>query len=365
MSDSPLFRPFDHPKLKTRNRIVMAPMTRKHSPGGIPGEDVAAYYRRRGEGGVGLILSEGVGIRRNGSRTHKSVPNFFGDEALAGWSHVVDGVKPTGARFAPQLWHVGARSDDTTKELPDAPIDSPSGMPWPGTTVAEPMTDAAIADTIAAYAEGAANAKALGCDAVEIHGAHGYLIDQFLWDATNLRSDGWNGPSLKERARFGLEVVKAMRAGVGPDFPILIRISQDKSPDGSIRLANSPAELGLLVEPLAEAGIDIFHCSGARFSRREFEGSELSFAGWVKKISGLPTIAVGTVGLDVPAKAPLFATLAPGALDEVERRLDAGEFDLVAVGRALLADPDWANKVREGRAAELVGFDPKYMAALH
>jgi len=362
---SPLFQPFAHPKLKLRNRIVMAPMTRKRSPDGVPGEDVAAYYRRRGEGGVGLILSEGVGIRRNGSRTDKAVPNLFGDEALAGWQRVVDGVKPTGARFAPQLWHVGARSDDTTKELPDPPIDSPSGMPWPGTTVAEPMTDEAIADTIAAYAEAAGNAAWLGCDAVEIHGAHGYLIDQFLWDATNLRSDGWNGPTLKERARFAAEVVKAMRKAVGPDFPILIRISQDKSPDGSIRLADTPDELELLVGVLVDAGVDVIHCSGARFSRREFEGSDLSFAGWVRKLGGVPTIAVGTVGLDVPPKTPLFAALAPAALDDVERRLDAGEFDLVAVGRALLADPEWANKVREGRTAELVGFDPKYLAELH
>lgn len=365
MSGSPLFQPFDHPKLKLRNRIVMAPMTRKHSPDGVPGEDVAAYYRRRGEGGVGLILSEGVGIRRNGSRTHKSVPNLFGDEALAGWQRVVDGVKPTGARFAPQLWHVGARSDDTTKELPDAPIDSPSGMPWPGTTVAEPMTEEAIADTIAAYAEAAGSAARLGCDAVEIHGAHGYLIDQFLWDATNLRQDGWNGPTLKERARFGVEVVKAMRRAVGPDFPILIRISQDKSPDGSVRLAATPDELALLVESLVDAGVDIIHCSGARFSRREFEGSDLSFAGWVKKLGGVPTIAVGTIGLDVPPATPLFAALAPATLDEVERRLDAGEFDLVAVGRALLADPEWAAKVREGRTADLIGFDPKFMTRLH
>ncbi|SNS08509.1 2,4-dienoyl-CoA reductase [Sphingomonas laterariae] len=365
MSDSPLFQPFDHPKLKTRNRIVMAPMTRKFSPGGVPGANVADYYRRRGEGGVGLILSEGVGIRRNGSRPDKAVPNFFGDDALAGWQAVVDAVKPTGACFAPQFWHVGARPDDTTRNLPDAPIDSPSGMPWPGKTVAEPMTEAAIADTIAAYAEAAANAKALGCNAVEIHGAHGYLIDQFLWDATNQRDDGWNGPTLKERARFAAEVVKAMRAATGPDFAILMRISQDKSPDGSIRLANTPAELEQLVTTLADAGVDMLHCSGARFSRREFEGSDLSFAGWVKKLSGLATIAVGTVGLDVPAKSKLFDSFGPGELDEVERRLDAGEFDLVAVGRALLADPDWANKVRDGRIDELIGFDAKYMTKLH
>ncbi|AGH48121.1 NADH:flavin oxidoreductase [Sphingomonas sp. MM-1] len=365
MSASPLFRPFDHPKLKLRNRIVMAPMTRKRSPGGVPGADVAAYYRRRGEGGVGLILSEGAGIRRNGSRSDPAVPNLFGDDALAGWQAVVDGVKATGAKFAPQLWHVGARPDEATKALPEAPIDSPSGLPWPGKTVAEPMSEEAIADTIAAYAEAAANAAKLGCDAVEIHGAHGYLIDQFLWDGTNLRSDGWNGPTLKERARFAAEVVRAMRQATGPDFPILIRISQDKSPDGSVRLANDPGELALLVEVLAEAGVDIFHCSGARFSRREFAGSDLSFAGWVKKISGLPTIAVGTVGLDVPPATPLFATIAPGPIDEVERRLDAGEFDLVAVGRALLADPDWAEKVRAGRTDELIGFEARYVAELH
>jgi 2,4-dienoyl-CoA reductase-like NADH-dependent reductase (Old Yellow Enzyme family) len=149
----------------------------------VPNDAVAAYYRRRAKGGVGLIITEGTGIDRPASLNDASVPRFHG-EALAAWKKVADAVHAAGGLIAPQLWHVGSVPG---KALPGK-FDSPSGISKPGEQVGEPLTEGEIADTIAAFARAAADAKRLGFDAVELHGAHDYLIDQFFWDVTNKRS---------------------------------------------------------------------------------------------------------------------------------------------------------------------------------
>ena len=195
-----LFQPFDLKGLHLPNRIVMAPMTRSFSPGGIPGDNVAAYYARRAAGEVGLIVTEGTGIEREGALNDPNVPDFFGD-ALPGWGRVADAVHGVGGRIAPQLWHVGAMPNraSTPKAVT---AESPSGIYMPGRSNGAAMSDADVADAIAAFGRAAGDAKRLGFDAVELHGAHGYLIDQFFWDATNGRADGFGGATLPERARF-------------------------------------------------------------------------------------------------------------------------------------------------------------------
>jgi 2,4-dienoyl-CoA reductase-like NADH-dependent reductase (Old Yellow Enzyme family) len=169
------------------------------------------------------------------------------------------------------------------------------------------MSDAAIADTIAAFARAAAHARRLGFDTLELHGAHGYLIDQFFWGATNKRSDAYGGKSLKERSRFAVEVIRAVRAAVGPDFPLIIRLSQWKQHDYSFRLAPTPDEMSDWLLPLVEAGADILHCSQRRFSVPEFPEVDgeagLNFAGWAKKLTGAASISVGSVGLSGDATA--------------------------------------------------------------
>ncbi|MGH8517557.1 MAG: 12-oxophytodienoate reductase, partial [Panacagrimonas sp.] len=203
-------------------------------------------------------------------------------------------------------------------------------------------------------------------DALELHGAHGYLIDQFFWDGTNVRADRWGGSTITERARFAAEVVKAVRAAVGADFVVILRLSQWKQQDYAARLARTPDEMASWLSPLVDAGVDAFHCSQRRFWEPEFEGSRLNFAGWARKLTGKPTITVGSVGLH----AEFLGSLIRGegakraSLDELLERLDAGEFDLVGVGRALLADPQWARKVREGRSDELADFDARALAVL-
>jgi 2,4-dienoyl-CoA reductase-like NADH-dependent reductase (Old Yellow Enzyme family) len=134
-------------------------------------------------------------------------------------------------------------------------------------------------------------------DGVEIHGAHGYLIDQFFWEGSNRRDDEYGG-DLAGRSRFAIELIQAVRAAVGPDFPIIFRFSQWKQQDYTARLVQTPQALAAFLQPLSEAGVDIFHCSTRRFWEPEFDGSELNLAGWTRQLTGKPTITVGSVGLD-------------------------------------------------------------------
>jgi 2,4-dienoyl-CoA reductase-like NADH-dependent reductase (Old Yellow Enzyme family) len=229
-------------------------------------------------------------------------------------------------------------------------VDSPSGLTSPGKAKYEPMTEEDVADTIAAFGRSARAARELGFDAVEIHGAHGYLIDQFFWGAVNVREDRWGGPSISERARFGAEVVKAVREGVGDDIPVILRLSQWKQQDFAARIAETPDQIVEWLTPLSDAGVDVFHCSQRRFWEPEFEGSDLNFAGWARKVTGKPTITVGSVGLSGEFIAGFGGESSqPTPIDGLVDRLEAGEFDLVAVGRALIVDADWAAKIRAGR----------------
>ena len=364
-----LFQPFHSPKLELPNRIVMAPMTRNMSPGGVPRKANADYYRRRAEGGVGLILSEGTVVDRPASRNLPHIPFFHGDEPLGGWRGVIEAVHGAGGRMGPQLWHTGGTSAGTEEPFERAALDTPSGLNSPGEKVGEPMTEEAIADTVTAFARAAADAQALGFDTIEIHGAHGYLIDQFFWPETNRRTDRYGGTTIGERARFAAEVVAAIRAAVGPDFPILMRLSQWKQQDYATRLARDPGEMEQWLKPLAGAGVDILHCSQRRFWEPEFpeiDGEKgLNFAGWAKKITGLPTISVGSVGLTGEFLAAFAGESSHAAsLGPLIERMERGEFDLVAVGRALLQDPQWVTKVREGLSDELRDFDPASLAVL-
>lgn len=362
-----LFRPFEYRGLTVPNRIVMAPMTRSFAPEGIPGEANAAYYRRRAEGGVGLILSEGTVIDRPASRNDPGIPFFHGEKALAGWKGVIDAVHDAGGHMGPQLWHTGSTIGGAWE--PDAPVESPSGLLAPGKPRGKAMSEEDIADTVAAFARAAVDAQRLGFDILEIHGAHGYLIDQFFWSGTNERTDLYGGATIKERSRFAAEVIAAVRAAVGPDFPVILRVSQWKQQDYAARLATSPAEMEDWLQPLVDAGVDILHCSQRRFWEPEFpeiDGEKgLNFAGWAKKITGAPTISVGSVGLSGEFLAAFQGEQSQVAgIENLLDRMEKDEFDLIAVGRALLSDAQWANKVKTGDFDDLHGFDPASLKQL-
>jgi 2,4-dienoyl-CoA reductase-like NADH-dependent reductase (Old Yellow Enzyme family) len=366
MQSDLFFEPFSLKTLQLKNRFVMAPMTRAFSPDGVPTPDVATYYKKRAEGEVGLILSEGTVIERPASGGNRDYPHFYGSEALAAWGEVIREVHEAGGRMGPQLWHVGVVQPGGRNPLPQDLFEGPSGLSGKGELVGRAMSEEDVADTVSAYARAAAESKRLGFDMLELHGAHSYLIDQFFWEVTNKRTDRFGGVTLADRTRFAAEVVKAVREAVGEEFVISLRISQWKIADYNATLAKSPEELESWLAPLAEAGVDVFHCSQRRFWETEFEGSDLNLAGWAKKLTGKTTITVGSVGLSGEFISAIRegASSQPASLDELHRRLERGDFDLVAVGRALISDPDWVRKVRAGQTDGFLGYTKESLAAL-
>lgn len=365
-----LFEPFEVKSLHLRNRFAMAPMTRMFSPDGIPTQEVAEYYRRRAAGGVGLIITEGTYIPDPAAGPDTAVPRHYGEQSLAGWKTVVDAVHGAGGQIIPQLWHLGIGRGTEPKFNPEVESVSPSGLDLDGRAAGRALTTADLDTLRDAWVTAAVNAKATGFDGIELHGAHGYLLDQFLWERTNLRSDGYGG-SLEARVRFPAEVVAAIRAAVGPDLAIVYRYSQWKSNDYHARIAATPDELARVLTPLVAAGVDVLHPSTRRHWEPAFPeltgtDGEMGLAGWTKKITGLPTITVGSVGLD-----KVFTTTFSGKGDSNVAGIDrllaqhaAGEFDLVAVGRALLADPEWVRKLREGRSDEHIAYRQEHQRTL-
>jgi 2,4-dienoyl-CoA reductase-like NADH-dependent reductase (Old Yellow Enzyme family) len=338
----------------------MAPMTRNMSPNNVPGDNVVEYYRRRAAGGIGLIITEGTCVGHKAASGYPDVPFFAGEDALVGWKKVVDAVHAEGGKIAPQLWHVGGIRKPGIEPGGDEPGHSPSGMAMPGKVTGHAMSQKDIDECIESFVRAAVDAEHLGFDAVEIHGAHGYLLDQFFWEGTNVREDKYGG-DMDSRGRFAAELVAAIRAKVSSDFPIIFRYSQWKQQNYNARLAQTPEELEAFLMPLVDAGVDIFHCSQRRFWEPEFEGSALNLAGWTKKLTGKDTMTVGSVSLDADflpdGKEIAFKDSNIASIDNLTERLERDEFDLVAIGRALLANPDWANKVKADQLEQLAAFD--------
>jgi 2,4-dienoyl-CoA reductase-like NADH-dependent reductase (Old Yellow Enzyme family) len=358
-----LFRPFAIRNLVLPNRIVMAPMTRSKSPDGIPGPDVAAYYRRRAEGGVGLIVTEGTYVPHPAAGFYPGVPHFYGEQSLAGWKRVVDEVHRAGGKVFPQLWHVGLTPAADGKIHTGAI--GPSGLANRSEKITEPMTQQDIDNVVRAFGEAALSARQLGFDGVEIHGAHGYLLDQFFWDGTNQRTDGYGG-DLVARTRFAVEVIREVRSQVGPEFPICLRYSQWKQQDYNAKLAQNLGELERFLAPLTAAGVDLYHCSQRRFWEPEFEGSPLNLAGWTRKLTGKPTVTVGSITLnqDVTRTFQTAESAAATGIDELLERLEREEFDLVAIGRSLIVNPSWPQIVQRGAIDELRPYQRDVLAQL-
>lgn len=361
-----LYRPFSVKSLNLKTRVVMAPMTRSFSPGNVPNADNVKYYAKRAAADVGLIITEGTEINHPGASGYPNVPHIFGDQAMAGWQQVVAAVHEAGGQIIPQLWHVGAVRQSKTPDA--APAYSPSGLFAPGKPNGVAMSKQDIDEVIAAFAESARLSKAAGFDGVEIHGAHGYLVDQFFWEGTNKREDEYGG-SFENRSRFAVEIVKAVRAAVGEDFAIVFRFSQWKQQDYEARLVESPEQLKAFLQPLVDAGVDVFHASTRRFWEPEFAGSDLNLAGWTQKLTGVPTITVGSVGLTEDFISGTFASDKPAVeksgIDELVKRIDNHEFELVAVGRALLQDAEWLQKLRAGREQDIEAFSKASLQTLN
>jgi 2,4-dienoyl-CoA reductase-like NADH-dependent reductase (Old Yellow Enzyme family) len=368
-----LLQPLTVRGLTLPNRIIMSPMTRGASPNGVPGADVAAYYARRAAGGVGTIYTESVFVDdpgtmgkfglEGGSDKPNPWPLMFGEAPLEGWRGVVDAVHAAGGKIFPQLMHLGLqRSPAKGESWDEIKISSPSGIFGTSEELAQlapeaqaalnrpdkAMTEAEILSAIAAFASAAAGAKSVGFDGIALHGGHGYLIDNFMRAETNRRTDKWGGDHVG-RLRFAVELVRAVREAIGDDMPISFRFSQWTHHNLDAQLFPTRKVLEDILHTLGEAGVDIFEASARSFTDIVFEDCPLNLAALTRVISGKPTVMVGGTGV---YREKYDSALVPPKvidnIDEVMARFHAGEFDLLAVGRSLLNDPNWLQKVING-----------------
>lgn len=337
---NPLLAPGRIGGVNLRNRVVMPSMTTRAADGeGFVTEDSIAYYAARARGGVGLITVEMASPERAGRHRLREL-GIYDDRFLPGLKRLVQAIHAEGARAAIQLGHGGGHTRrDISGETPIAP----SAIPHPvqevtfATVVPEAMSRERIGETTAAFARAASRAREAGFDMVELHAAHGYLISQFLSPFENRRDDEYGG-SLENRARFGLGILDAAKRAA-PGFPVVFRLNGDDFFPGGMTEAE-----GLQVAVwAAERGADAVHVSAGHYRSLPSgavmippmwmeDAPFLRYADAVKKRVSAPVIAVGRLGdPDVAAAA-----------------LASGRADFVALGRPLLADPEWVNKVARG-----------------
>lgn len=340
------------------NRVIMAPMTRRRSPGGIPSEDVIDYYRRRIDGGVGGIITEGMLIEPLYAGFEPAVPTLDTREGVSKWRDLNAYARSKHVPVLAQLWHQGTYSKNGSGYYRL----SPSGMSVDQNKESRAMTRSDIARTVGDYADAAARAIENGFAGVELHGAHGYLLDSFIWHKSNLRDDEYGGYDIRSRMRLPSEVVQAVREAVGSERTISYRFSQWKTNLWSARNFDSPLELERGVTSLVDAGVDILHVSTRRwwvpaFPELSGRDGHRTLPGWVKKITGIPTIAVGSIGIP---------TIVDGKVNEYSdedlrahvRLLNEEDIDLIGVGRALLSDAEWAKHACAKGLAEVKPYSP-------
>ncbi|WP_280438424.1 NADH:flavin oxidoreductase [Nocardia carnea] len=334
MTIHPVLSPARIGNLRLRNRAAVAPMSRVSTAGdGVPTAAMAEYYARFAAGGFGLIITEGTYTDERFSQAYPDQPGIVTAEQVAGWRRVTDAVHAADGSIALQLMHAGAlvqgnRHTDRTI-APSAVSPKGAKMPAYGGEGPFALPDAAsradIRDLVAGFAFAAGQARAAGFDAVEIHGANGYLIDQFLTDYTNLRDDEYGGDPAG-RVRFAVEVVEAVRAAVGTEFPVGLRLSQTKVNDFGYRWSGA-VEAETIFRAVAAAGVDYLHLASE--GRDWYDTATLDTGETITRlaryITGLPVLANG--GMHAP--------------DLARTVLDEGHADLVTLGRGALANPDW------------------------
>lgn len=328
-----LFTPLTVKNVVLKNRIVLPPMASALATAeGAVTEKHKEHYLARARAGVGLIILEHAFIDPLGRASFNQL-GLDGDDKLPGLTDLVTSLHAVGAKVVPQLNHAG--SNTTPEVLGGAEPLGASAVEHPTShSVPREMSLADIEHVIAAFVQAARRVKAAGCDGVEIHGAHGYLLNQFLSPLTNRRSDAYGG-GLEARLKLPLEVVRAVRAEVGPDCLLLYRLGADDRMPGGLTLDETRRAAPLLVE----AGVDILDISGGLCGSRP-EGAPsayfLPLASGIKEVVDVPVICTG--GIREPELA-----------DSIVRE---GKADLIGVGRAQLADPEWARKAQawyEGR----------------
>lgn len=330
----PALAPYRLGGLDLRNRLAIAPMTRvSATPEGVPTAQMARYYTRFAEGGFGLVITEGTYTDTAWSQGYLNQPGIATGEQRRGWEAVVASVRTTGVPFVLQLMHAGALSQGNRFRSgtagPSAVRPLREMMPeyggsgrWP---TPHELTGAEIDSVVEGFAVAAVAAVEAGFDGVEVHGANGYLLDQFLTVYTNTRTDRYGG-SPANRVRLTAEVTAAIRAAVGPDVCVGVRLSQTKVNDFAYRWPGGADEAEVFFKALAEAGASYLHIAseGRDWLETARLDGDTTVTALARQVTGLPVLANG--GMHEPGQA--------------ERVLAGGHADMLAVARGALANPD-------------------------
>lgn len=363
-----LFSPVTLGRVTLRNRIAMAPLTRQMADAdGTPTDEMVAYYARRARGGLGLIVTEGA-YEQDAfqSRAYLSQPGIANDRHVAGWKRVCDAVHEHGAKIIIQLMH-GGRVCDPRVLNGEPPVSASATQSdgwtlytdtdyekqirniqgdWPKVTFPQARALAveeihAIAD---GFAEGARRAVAAGADGVEVHGANGYLLWQFITPKTNLRTDEFGG-SPENNVRFARLVGEKIRAAIGPDKLLVLRLSQDGVDDFVGAWPDGTAYAAAVGKALADSAYDALHWASFNYLDNRFPEDPTPMPSVLRRASGKPLITNGGI--------------ADG--EQSEAALTSGAADMVAIGRPIFAHPDWAYIVRSGVPYPWLPFDRKYV----
>ena len=339
---SELFEPISIGRMRLRNRICMPPMYTKYaSESGEVTDRLIRYLVERAKGGVALIVLENTCIDWAFGRADGNPVTIHHDRFRPRLHDLVEAIHRHGAKIVTQLHHAGRqnlRSNVEGNQAPPAPSAVVSVL---GGDMPRAMTEEDIEATIRNFADGARRTKECGFDGVELHGAHGYLLAEFISPATNLRTDRWGG-SFENRCRFAVEVVRRVRAEVGEDYPILFRFSADEQKPEALQLEEGVR----YARVLQNEGVDCMDVSGGYYDSMTSQfsmhgvpaGAFVPLAEAVKSAVDVPVIAVNSLGWD------------PALANEVIKQ---GKADLVHMGRALLADPEIPHKLMENRVDEI------------
>ncbi|MBQ5941467.1 MULTISPECIES: NADH:flavin oxidoreductase [unclassified Massilia] len=348
-----LFDPLAIGPMLLPNRVVVAPMTRvSATEQGRATEEMQRYYRSFAEGGFGLVITEGIYTDKAYSQGYLRQPGLADSAQCDAWRPIVRDVHASGARMVAQLMHAGALSQGNPYR---SGTRGPSAVRPKGEQMSfyrgagpyalpQAMSGDEIVEAIRGFADAAARAREAGFDGVEIHAANGYLLDQFLSEAINLREDRYGG-MLERRLLLIVEVVEAVRHVVGPGFAVGIRISQAKVNDFAYTWSGAESDAALVFGTLRKLPLDYLHTTEFEAWKPAF-GTGPSLAALAKRYAGLPLIANGS--LHDPERAAAL--------------VGSGEADAVSLGRGALTHADWPRRVRKGEPID--DFDRAILSPL-
>jgi 2,4-dienoyl-CoA reductase-like NADH-dependent reductase (Old Yellow Enzyme family)/thioredoxin reductase len=335
-----IFEPISIGKMQLKNRIALPPMgTGYAEEGGYVGQRTIDYYEARARGGAGLIITEGTApsLQCRGGRQL----TLGDDRYLPGWQELVKAIHRHGAKIAVQLHHAGMeiRDGNYVQVAPSAVI-VPSRMIGISGQPPHELTTDEIGEIVRWFAEATKRAREAGIDAIEIHGAHQYIVASFLSSATNMRRDRYGG-TVENKARFLIEIIQTMRAAVGPDYPIWPRINaQEYGFDNGITIEETKQVVPMAVKAGAQAIHVSAYAAGSYVTKAPLSdtpGQLVPLAEAVRKVTSVPVIAVGRLDHEFGEKV-----------------LEEGKADIIAMGRRLIADPELPNKVAKGRLDDII-----------